>query len=350
MILANMFYEQSLDVLSMNICIKHVIKPPIITVLLMLFFFGSLIKAEADNGWGSLPRWIKHNALWWSKGEISDNDFINGMQWLVENRILPVEELVEETEGQATSDSVKKIAYFWGQNNLPDSAFLGGIQYLIKNGIMEINDSVAYKITKERLNQVSVWNDTRKSVVIIPVFTASAYSEHGFYSYYAGKCNSACLTTKIDANSPLGYSASQSAVSVLQSLGYNTITDIDVDKNPQILSQYNKIIVLHNEYVTQKEFDAITTHPHVIYLYPNALYGKIVVNYEQNTITLLRGHTYPDPTIKNGFDWEYDNSQFEHDICNNWKFNEIKNGIMLNCYPENHITYNFPLLKIIKDY
>jgi hypothetical protein len=335
----------------MNICFKSLIKPTIIVGLLLLFLFGPLIKIEAYNGSGAVPRWIKHNALWWAEGEISDSDFINGMRWLVENRILPVEDLVEEIEGQATSDSVKKIAYFWGQNNLPDSAFLDGIQYLIKNGIMELNDDVALKITKERLDQVSAWNDTKKSVVIIPVFTASAYSEHGFYSYYNGKCNSACLTAKIDINAPLGYSASQSAVNVLQSLGYHTITDIDVDRNPQILSQYNKVIVLHNEYATQREFDAITTHPHVIYLYSNSLYGKIAVDYNQNTITLLRGHNYPDSTIKNGFDWKYDNSQFEHDIlCNNWKFNEIKNGIMLNCYPENHIAYNFPLLKIIKDY
>ncbi|MDE1832323.1 MAG: hypothetical protein KGI02_08155, partial [Thaumarchaeota archaeon] len=99
------------------------------------------------------------------------------------------------------------------------------------------------------------------------------------------------------------------------------------------------------------EFDAITSHPHVIYLYPNSLYAKIIVNYDQNTITLLRGHGYPEQNISNGFGWKFDNSQFEYDTsCGNWKFNEIKNGIMLDCYPENHLAYNIPLLKAIKDY
>jgi hypothetical protein len=187
--------------------------------------------------------------------------------------------------------------------------------------------------------------------VIIPVFTASAYSEGKFYAYYGDQCDSSCLTTAINPQIQLGYTGSGKAVNILRSLGYYTLTDIDVDKNPKILSQYDKVIVLHNEYITQNEFDAITTHPHVIYLYPNSLYAKIYANYTKNTITLVRGHGYPDLKIRNGFDWKFDNSQFEYDVqCKNWKFDNINNGIMLDCYPENHLTNNITLLKAIKDY
>ena len=330
---------------------KSIIKPTLLTSFLVFLLFAPLVKVEADSGSNLVPSWIKHNALWWAQGEVSDDDFINGMRWLVENEILPVGDITEETESQITPDSIKKIAYFWSHHRLSDSVFLDGIQYLIKNGIIELNDNIAFKITKERSSQVSVWNDTKKSVVIIPVFTASAYSNRGFYSYYDNKCDSICLTATMDDNTQLGYTASRNGVDVLQSLGYHTITDIDVDKDPKILSQYDKVIVLHNEYVTQKEFDAITTHPHVIYLYPNSLYAKISVNYVQNTITLLRGHNYPQPDIRNGFGWKFDNSRFEYDAsCSDWKFDEITNGIMLNCYPENHLAYNTPLLKAIKDY
>ena len=65
--------------------------------------------------------------------------------------------------------------------------------------------------------------------------------------------------------------------------------DEDVDKNPDILKQYKRIIVLHNEYVTKKEFDAITSHPDVVFLYPNALYAQVEANYTSNTITLVHG-------------------------------------------------------------
>ncbi len=305
----------------------------------------------ADNQSSMVPQWIKHNALWWAQGKISDDDFIEAMEWLVEKSILPTTDVIGEIQSSQIPDSVKKIAYYWSQGKLPDKEFLRGIEYLIKNGVIELNSNFVSTVTKQRLAEVSVWNDTKKSVVIIPVFTAAAYSKHGFYTYYSGKCGLICLTVKIDTHRPLGYTASQNAVRVLQSLGYPTITDIDVDKNPKILSQYDKVIVLHNEYVTQKEFDAITSHPHVIYLYPNSLYAKITVNYDQNTITLVRGHNYPESKISNGFDWTFDNSPLEYDtLCNNWKFNEITNGIKLNCYPESHLADNTPLLKMIKKY
>lgn len=103
--------------------------------------------------------------------------------------------------------------------------------------------------------------------------------------------------------------------------------------------------------MTKTEFNAITQHPKVLYLHPNALYAEIKADYENNTITLLNGHGYPDPKIINGFNWMFDNSKFEYDNCQEgWKFYEIDNGIMLNCYPENIIYKNYTLLKMIKDY
>jgi hypothetical protein len=134
-------------------------------------------------------------------------------------------------------------------------------------------------------------------------------------------------------------------------LGYQYITDIDVDKDPDILKNYDKVILLHNEYVTKREFDAITQHPRVIYLYPNALYAEVTTNYDEDTITLIRGHNYPLPEIRNGFDWKFENTNFEYDNkCENWKFYEIDNGIMLDCYPEYIIFKDPVLLKKIKDY
>lgn len=325
-----------------------------ITVIIIFLIFGLFVQlgsAYADATTNLVPAWIKKVALLWSQAEISDADFVNNMRWLVEHRIIPVEDLVENVDSSIMPDSVKKIAYSWSAGNIPDSEFVHGIEYLIQNGVIELDDNFVSRTQQEKISQISVQNDTKKSVVIIPVFTASAYSERGFYSYYAGDCDSICLTSIIYTNVPLGYTSSGKAVSVLESLGYHTLTDIDVDKNPKVLLQYDKVILLHNEYVTQKEFDAITTHPHVVYLYPNALYGKIVANYPANTITLVRGHNYPDVKIRNGFDWKFDNSNLEYDTqCNNWKFYDITNGIMLNCYPENHLEHNIGLLKAIKDY
>jgi hypothetical protein len=52
---------------------------------------------------------------------------------------------------------------------------------------------------------------------------------------------------------------------------------------------HDRVIVLPNEYVTKKEFDAIASHPDMIFLYPNALYAEVKTDYASNTITLVRG-------------------------------------------------------------
>lgn len=200
--------------------------------------------------------------------------------------------------------------------------------------------------------EIGLFGDTQKVVVIAPIFTITAYAEPGFYTYYRGECDVSCIESiPIGYEFPPTYESSANTIRVLILLGYPFLTDIEIDKHPNILKNFDKVIMLHNEYVTRTEFDAITNHPKVIYLHPNALYAEIEANYEENTITLIRGHNYPEPQIRNGFDWKFDNSQFEYDDCKEgWEFYEIDNGIMLNCYPENIIFKDKTLLKMIKEY
>jgi len=192
----------------------------------------------------------------------------------------------------------------------------------------------------------------QNTVVVYPLFTAAAYSEPGFYDYFREECDESCLTVEVKGRDeyPLRYNSSGMGIQVLNLLVYKFITDLEIHKNPEILKEFDKIILLHNEYVTRAEFDAITEHPNVIYLYPNALYAEVEYDENDKTIKLIRGHNYPESQITNGFDWEFDNTHpYEFDMeCNNWEFNEIDNGHMLNCYPEIRILIDFELLKEIK--
>jgi hypothetical protein len=204
---------------------------------------------------------------------------------------------------------------------------------------------------KDLYYKVGLLNETQNTVVVYPVFTEAAYAKNGFYDYYNDRCDVSCLTAKVYTDFDGQYSASRSAFHVLRLLGYQYITDIDIDKNPDVLKNYDKIILLHSEYVTKNEFDAITQHPKVLYLYPNALFAEVAADHEAGTITLVRGHGYPSSEIRNGFDWKFDNTDYEYNNqCMNWRFYEIDNGIMLDCYPEYVIFKDAILLKKIKDY
>jgi len=208
---------------------------------------------------------------------------------------------------------------------------------------------------KEELNQtyekIGFFGEEKKSLFIIPTFTASAYSKNGFYDFYNENCSEQCLTTKIVTENKLDYSSSANSVKILQLLEYDSISDLELHKNPSILNNYDKIILLHNEYVSKKMFDAVTSHNNIIFLYPNALYAEIEVDMSKNEITLIRGHDYP-PGIMNGFNYEIEEKfhEYEYDsTCLDWEFIEFENGHALNCYPEQLIWQNAVLLKALKE-
>jgi len=311
----------------------------------------------------SVPDWIKNNANWWSENLIGDIDFINGLQYLIEHKIIKIDN--KKILGKVPLEDIRFSSSWQIDKNIlsfAQSAFFeiyGVYGNCVMDGGEQVWESLLLGLTPNKVdmyNEVAVWNDPQKTVVVYPYFTFVAYNEPGFYTYYRGECDS-CTTTKFVPPTLFynEYVTSGIGHQALTLLGYPTITDTEIDMNPSILQQFDKVIMLHNEYVTRAMFDAITSHPNVIYLYPNALYAEIEVDYVDETITLIRGHNYPEPEIINGFDWEFDNTHpYEYDnLCADMKFYQIENGWMTNCYPENFFLKNhtglFNLLKTIKN-
>ena len=71
----------------------------------------------------SIPYWIKNNAGWWSENKISDDDFIAGIEYLVENNIIRVNTTTNSKLGQ---QELERKAWNFGQ-------YLKDIQNDIKN-------------------------------------------------------------------------------------------------------------------------------------------------------------------------------------------------------------------------
>jgi hypothetical protein len=241
--------------------------------------------------------------------------------------------------------------------------------------------------------------------VISDTFTAAAYRRGAFYDYYCShkahgnsiasnssissvssndenntsssttgtkpdrfcqrhnvKCGQECLTIRVNDDPTSRNATPQTLEAILKyvaSINYNidVLTDGKVSTNPAILDGYDKVIVLHNEYVTQTEYNAIIHHKRVVYLYPNALYAEVKYDSPTSTITLIRGHGYPLTSIANGFGWTHDNTREEYDRdCNNWAFHNLDDydnnsntkAIQLNCYPEYDTSDDTPILEDVK--
>ncbi|KAG2472461.1 MAG: hypothetical protein NPMRD2_380001 [Nitrosopumilales archaeon] len=37
-----------------------------------------------------IPNWIRNNAEWWSNDQITDSDFVSGIQYLISNGIMKI--------------------------------------------------------------------------------------------------------------------------------------------------------------------------------------------------------------------------------------------------------------------
>ena len=40
--------------------------------------------------WNFVLDWVKNNAGWWASGDISESDFVSGIQFLIEDEIIAV--------------------------------------------------------------------------------------------------------------------------------------------------------------------------------------------------------------------------------------------------------------------
>ncbi len=86
-----------------------------------------------------LPDWIKNNAKWWSSDTVSDSEFIDGLEYLIQEGLI----IVNSDTGisiseQSIPDWIKNNAKWWAEGQISDEDFLKSIQYLVKKGIIRI--------------------------------------------------------------------------------------------------------------------------------------------------------------------------------------------------------------------
>ena len=112
-----------------------------------------------------IPLWIKNNAAWWTQDKISDTDFIQGIEYLVQKKIInPVVSntvQITNTEGTDIIPSwVRNNAKWWSAGLISDEEFLSAIGYLIENGLIELENVENSEMVKREIERTS-WNFER---------------------------------------------------------------------------------------------------------------------------------------------------------------------------------------------
>jgi len=90
----------------------------------------------------TVPTWVKNNAKWWSSDLISDSEFLSGISYLINEKILITHQNYESinSDSQIVPVWVKNTAGWWADGKINEKEFLKGIQFLIENGIIKVGD------------------------------------------------------------------------------------------------------------------------------------------------------------------------------------------------------------------
>ena len=115
--------------------------------VLFILLAGSSILSNIPNSYGQediqIPPWIKSIAGWWANDEISENEFLSGIEYLINHSIISLDTMPCGTFGTAATQSVpnwiKNIAGWWSEDLIEESDFVNGIEYLIKKQIISID-------------------------------------------------------------------------------------------------------------------------------------------------------------------------------------------------------------------
>ncbi len=90
----------------------------------------------------TIPSWIKNNAGWWADNQIDDTTFVLGIQFMIENKILDIQiQLPNTSDGnsQEIPTWVKNNAGWWADGLITEDDFIKGIQYLVENQVIQVN-------------------------------------------------------------------------------------------------------------------------------------------------------------------------------------------------------------------
>jgi plastocyanin len=87
----------------------------------------------------SIPSWIKNVGGFWCNGQIDDSEFVNAVQFLINDNIIYVEKTgIDTASSQIVPTWIKNNACWWADNKINDVDFISGIEYLVNIGTIRV--------------------------------------------------------------------------------------------------------------------------------------------------------------------------------------------------------------------
>jgi len=85
-----------------------------------------------------VPQWVKNNAEWWIDERVSTDEFVNSLEFLIDQKIITVSNTESASNLTDIPDWVKTNIQWWTEGQTSDSEFISATEFLIRNGIIQI--------------------------------------------------------------------------------------------------------------------------------------------------------------------------------------------------------------------
>ena len=90
-----------------------------------------------------VPSWVKNTAGWWATDAISETEFLNAVEFLINNQIIHVSTDTSAGESGQVPEWVKNTAGWWATDAISETEFVNAIEFLIQNNIITIQNDVS---------------------------------------------------------------------------------------------------------------------------------------------------------------------------------------------------------------
>lgn len=165
----------------------------IVMIITITMILSQTVSADQNY---NIPSWIKNNAKWWSAGQIRDDDFVKGIQYMVEQGIMkiPLSPGGYLQNPNQIPQWIKNNAKWWAAGQIDDSAFVKGMQYLVQVGIIQVSIVQQVNHTENTSSQQTNQTNTSQPSTTIPFGSTQNNSS---YNVFGGQNNKSYLPINV---------------------------------------------------------------------------------------------------------------------------------------------------------
>ena len=96
-----------------------------------------------------VPQWVKSNASWWSEGKLADSEFVKSLQFLIDEEIIVIPDVKTKNlsiDVDSEEDPlpiiipswIKNTTGWWAEELITEDDFVKGLEWLIEEGVIQV--------------------------------------------------------------------------------------------------------------------------------------------------------------------------------------------------------------------